>query len=366
MSSWCEFGKNRLRGRALRAPPPPDRRFEAHLRKNRTVPSLYCLRMANPGSTKATRSVHIPWQVAFLLLAATWGCSFWWIKLGLQVLAPVQVAFVRLAIGASALLIVCAITGSRLPRSRTTWRHLIVVGLLWNSLPFTLFAVGETQISSVLAGIINAATPLTTLAVILIGYREESPTADRIVGLLVGFLGILVVVGVWEGLGSGQWIGAAACLGAVVCYGMAFPYARRHLAGLPDSAVSLTTGQVLCGAAMLLPLGIAAGVPHGSITLQPVLGMLGLGALGSGIAFVLNLQIVREAGPSTASMVTYLVPLFAIVVGLTFLGEDVSWHEPVGAVVVLLGVAVAQGRVRVAAGAIGRRLRTPGPQQAAD
>ena len=320
--------------------------------------------MAGP-ATQKTHHLHLPWQVSFLLLAATWGCSFWWIKLGLQMLAPVQVAFFRLAIGAIALLIVCAISRSRLPRSLSTWRHLVVLGLLWNSVPFTLFALGETHISSVLAGIINAATPLTTLAVILIAYREESPTAERVAGLLVGFLGILVVVGVWEGLGSGEWIGAAACLGAVSCYGMAFPYARRHLVGLADSGVSLATGQVLCGAAMLLPLGIAAGGLHGPLAVEPVLAMIGLGALGSGIAFVLNLQIVREAGASTASTVTYLTPLFAIVVGVAFLGETVAWHEPLGGLVVLFGVAVAQGRIRAGAGRMGRRLSGSAPAIAA-
>jgi len=214
-------------------------------------------------------------------------------KLGLEVLAPVQVAFVRLAICAAALIVLSAVTGQRLPRKLSTWRHLFVVAMLVNSIPFTLFAFGETQISSVLAGIINAGTPLTTLAVILLAFPEEKPTLERVFGLVVGFLGILTVVGVWEGLGSGEWIGIAACLGAVTCYGVAFPYVRRHLAGLPESGVALATGQVICGAAVLLPLGVGAGPLHGPITVAPVLGMLGLGALGSGFAFVLNYQIAR-------------------------------------------------------------------------
>ncbi len=141
---------------------------------------------------------------------------------------------------------------------------------------------------------------------------------------------------------------------------------RRHVAVLPDSPVSLATGQVLCGAAVLLPLGLAAGPIRGSITLEPILGMLGLGALGSGIAFVLNYQIVRAAGASTASTVTYLTPLFAVVVGVAFLGETVVWHEPVGGLVVLLGVAVTQGRVRLAARAVGRWVRRRGPEIATD
>ena len=296
----------------------------------------------------------LPWQVSFLLLAATWGCSFWWIKLGLEMFAPVQVAFVRLAVGAAALVIVCRITGARLPRNASTWRHLFVVAMLMNSIPFTLFAIGETHISSILAGIINAATPLTTLAVILLAFPEEHPTADRVLGLLIGFGGTLIVVGVWQGLGAAEWTGVAACGAAVTCYGIGFPYVRRHLSGLPESGIGLATGQVLCGAAVLLPLAVLAGPLPGPITAGPVLGMLGLGAMGSGIAFALNYQIVRAAGPSTASTVTYLTPLFAIIVGLLFLGEQIGWNEPIGGMVVVLGVAVAQGRVRALIGAARR------------
>jgi drug/metabolite transporter (DMT)-like permease len=312
-----------------------------------------------------TRAPHLPWQVSFLLLGAIWGCSFWWIKLGLEILAPVQVAFVRLAVGCGALLVVSALTGTRLPRSLSTWRHLFVMAMLMNSIPFTLFAIGETHVSSVLAGIINASTPLTTLAVILLAFPEEHPNVDRVLGLLAGFLGILVVVGVWQGLGTGELTGIAACLGAVTCYGIAFPYSRRHIAGLPDSGVSLATGQVLIGAAVLLPFGVAGGMP-GPITAGPVLGLLGLGALGSGIAFALNYQVIRAAGPSTASTVTYLTPLFAVVVGAVFLGESVTWYEPVGGLVVLFGVAVAQGRIRAAATAIGRWVRGAEPELADD
>jgi drug/metabolite transporter (DMT)-like permease len=311
------------------------------------------------------RAPRLPWQASFVLLGAIWGCSFWWIKLGLEMLAPVQVAFVRLAVGGAALVIILALTGSRLPRNLATWRHLFVVAMLMNGIPFTLFAVGETHVSSVLAGIINASTPLTTLAVIMLAFPEEHPNLDRVLGLFVGFLGILVVVGVWEGLGAGEWTGIAACLGAVTCYGIAFPYSRRHLAGLPDSGVSLAAGQVLLGAAVLLPFALVSG-PPGPIAAGPVLGLLGLGALGSGIAFAINYQVVRAAGPSTASTVTYLTPLFAVVVGAAFLGEHVTWYEPVGGAVVLFGVAVSQGRVRAVAAAVARRSRRPGPDLAED
>lgn len=305
-----------------------------------------------PESARDTTDARLSWQAAFVLLAAIWGCSFWWIKLGLELLAPVQVAFVRLAVGAVALLVLAAALGVPLPRRRSTWRHLLVVGLLFNSIPFTLFAYGETHVSSVLAGIINGATPLATLAVVLVALPEEQPTLARLAGLVVGFTGILIVVGIWNGLGPGELLGIAACVGAVCSYGLAFPYVRRHLSGLPDSGIALAAGQVLCGAALLLPLALVSGGLHGAVAPAPLLGMLGLGVLGSGIAYVLNMQIVREAGATTASTVTYLTPLFAVVVGAAFLGESVSWYEPLGGLIVLFGVALSQGRLRPFATAI--------------
>ncbi len=301
---------------------------------------------------------RLPWQVSFAALGVIWGCSFLFIKLGLQSFTPVQVAFGRLAIGALTLLVVGRIAGARLPRSRTTWRHLAVVALLFCSIPFTLFAFGETQVSSVLAGIINAVTPLTTLVVVLAAFPEERVTREKVVGLVIGFAGVLVVLGVWAGIGVGEITGVAACVAAVCCYGIAFPYTRRHLVGTGESPLTLATGQVLLGAVFLAPVvAVTAAVDGGAIRtpIEPstILGMLALGALGSGIAYVLNTRVVIAAGGTTASSVTYITPLVAVAVGSTLLNEPVTWNEPVGALIVLFGVAVAQGRVS------GRSIRLP-------
>ena len=290
------------------------------------------------------------WQVSFLALAAIWGCSFWWISVGLSALSPIEVAGGRLMLGALTLLVVCRASGVRLPRGVQTWRHLAVVALLLNSVPFTLFAFGQTHVSSILAGIINATTPLAALAVILIAYPEERPTRDRVVGLIVGFLGVLVVLGAWRGLASGEAIGIAACIGAVACYGVAFPYARRHLTGTTDSALGLAAGQVLLGAAFLLPVLAAQAVlappQRGAVTPSAVAGMLALGALGSGLAYVLNFRVIAAAGAATASAVTYLTPVVAVAVGLAFLDERVTANQVLGALIVLAGIAASQGRFR--------------------
>lgn len=293
-----------------------------------------------------------PWQLWFLALGAIWGCSFLFIKLGLQSFAPVQVAFGRVLIGALVLQLVARATGTRLPRGWTTWRHLAVVGLLFCSIPFTLFAYGETQVSSILAGIINATTPLMALLVALVGFPEQRPGRDRMVGLGVGFVGVLVVVGAWNGLGGGELLGVLACAGATLCYGLAYLYTRRHLAALPEGPIAIATAQVGLGAVFLLPVVIVATLADGGgittpITLDTILGMLALGAFGSGFAYVLSNHIVIEAGATVASSVTYITPLFAVTAGAIFLAEPLAWYQPVGGGIVLLGVAIAQGRIRV-------------------
>jgi len=302
------------------------------------------------------RRYWLPWQVSFVLLATTWGCSFWWIKLGLRYLSPIELAFTRIALGAVALLVTCVVTKTHLPRRRTTWRHLAVVAVLLNSVPFALFAYGETHVSSILAGLINAMTPLATVAVLLIAYPEEKPTRERIVGLVLGFLGVLVVLGVWEGLRTGQLLGTLACVAAVCCYGVAFPYARRHLSNDPEATLAKATGQVMLGATFLVPALIvseivAAPQHRGHLGIATVLGMLALGFLSTGFAYILNFQVIDAAGSSTASGVAYLSPIAVVIVGMSFLGEHLYWYEPVGAVIILLGVTVSQGhlaRVRLA------------------
>jgi drug/metabolite transporter (DMT)-like permease len=298
------------------------------------------------GAGPAERA-RVPWPPVFVALAATWGCSFWFIKEGLRFLAPVQVSCVRCVLGALALLALSAATRSPLPRSARTWGHLLVMSLLLNSVPLTLFAYGETRISSILAAIINAAAALTALVATVLVLPGERLDAGRAAGLLVGFAGVLTVVRAWDGVGSGQALGVLACVGAVCCYGLSFPYSRRFLHRPGDRPVALATGQLVWAAAMLLPFGLAAGRPAGPVTAGPVLAMVVLGALGTGVAYVWNYRLIAEIGPTAASTVTYLVPAFAVLVGVAFLHEPLTWNLPVGGVVLLVGVAAAQGRLRV-------------------
>ena len=303
-------------------------------------------RPAEVANTKASpERVVVPWQVWFVLLGAIWGCSFWWIKLGLRAMSPVDVAFARLLTGACTLLIIAASTRTPLPRRFKTWAHLFVLSALLNSAPFTLFSYGETHISAVLAGLINAVTPLATVVVALFILHQEQPNPKIIGGLAVGMVGVVVVIGVWNGFGKNQLLGIAACLVAVICYGFGFSYARGHLSKLPDSPVALATGQVLCGTLRLVPFAVAFGHVQAHRPLSSLLALAALGILGTGVAYVLNFHIVRHAPATIVSNVTYLTPVFAVIVGVAFLSESLSWNEPLGALLILLGAAVAQDRL---------------------
>ena len=284
---------------------------------------------------------------AYIALGTVWGCSFIFIKLGLEFLTPVGVAFGRTALGAVALVLVCKSRQVRLPKDRRIWSHLWVVALLLNVVPGVLFAFAETKVTSVLAGIINAVTPLMTLLAIILVFREERPQRYQVVGLLIGFAGVLTVLGAWQGLGSNPLIAILALLAAVSCYGVAFPYSRKFVLPYKLRPEALATAQVSLAAITLLPFYLLHGIEKDHLRLGPILAMLALGILGTGYAYIWNFQIMAAAGSAIASSVTYVTPVVAVIVGVLFLGENVSWNEPLGGVIVLLGAAVAQGRLRV-------------------
>ena len=285
------------------------------------------------------------WLPIYLALGLVWGCSFIFIKLGLEFLTPVGVAFGRCALGAMALLLIAKVRGISLPTDRKTWFVLWIVSLLLNVFPGILFAFAEQRVTTVLAGIINACTPLSTLIFILFVFRSEKISKHQIVGLILGGIGVLTVLGIWKGIGSNSAIGAIALLVAITCYGLSFPIIKKYLTPLNLQAEALAASQVTAAAVTLLPFYLVDGIAKDQYRLGPILAMVALGVFGSGIAYIWTFQIVERAGRSIASSVTYLTPVVAVFVGWIFLGEHISWHEPLGGAIVLLGAATSQGRL---------------------
>ena len=292
-----------------------------------------------------SKSKSQSWLGLYIALGIVWGCSFIFIKLGLEFLTPFGVAFGRCALGALALLIYLKIKGLSLVRDRKMIGHLWVVALLLNVIPGIFFAWAETEVTSILAGIVNAVTPLMTLIAIMLVSRNEKPTTPQVVGLLLGFLGVLTVLGAWQGLGDNPLWAILILLAAVTCYGFSFPYSRRFILPAQLAPEVMAATQVTLGAITLLPLFLINGIAESEFLLGPVLAMVALGVFGSGFAYIWNFTIMRAAGSAIASSVTYVTPLVAVLVGFIFLNEIPHWYEPVGALVVLLGAAIAQGRI---------------------
>jgi drug/metabolite transporter (DMT)-like permease len=286
-----------------------------------------------------------PITVRFVLLALVWGASFLLIKVGDGGLSPAQVVFARLGFGALALGIVVAVTHTSLPRDWRTWGHLAVLAITLCVLPFLLFAMAEQHVSSGLASILNATTPLMTMLVTVLALRQEKLTATRVSGLLLGFLGVVTLTGPWQSSGGGSVLAELACLGATLCYGIGFTYLRRFITPRGLTPVSVGFCQVLVGTvlvALTLPW-TRLPAPHLSVSI--VLSMIVLGAAGTGIAYVWNTQIVAAWGAVNGAAVTYLTPIVGVVLGIVVLHEPLRWNEPVGAVLVVLGVLAAHGRL---------------------
>ncbi len=294
--------------------------------------------------------------VQYLAAALVWGSSFLFMKVALGGLSPTQVAAGRLWLGALALLVVMVLLRRPWPRGWRAWGHLSVLGVLLCVVPFELFAWAGQHLASGLSSILNATTPLmTSIAVAAVLPAERLGPRQRL-GLVVGGLGVVVVVGPWTYLGAGavdaSLPAVLACLGATACYGLGMTYLRRFVVPLGLPAETVAAGQVGVGA--LLVLLAAPVVATGPVTLTwpLVLSMVALGALGTGLAYVWNTRVVVAWGAQRASTVTYLTPVVGVVLGVLVLGERLHWYEPVGGLLVVLGVVVAQRAARPPAAAV--------------
>lgn len=280
----------------------------------------------------------------FAMLALAWGASFLFIKVGLEGLSPSQVVLGRLLSGFLALVVVSLVSRQRPPREPVVWLHLAVVSVLLCVVPFLLFAWAEQHVASGLASIYNATTPLMTTLVALLALPGERPTRSGLVGLLVGFAGVLVVLGPWRGLAGGDGLGQAACLAATLSYGVAFVYLRRFVSPRGLGAIPVATVQVGLGAAIMLLLAPFSATAPVHLS-WPVIGSVAaLGVVGTGLAYVWNTNIVAGWGATNASAVTYLTPVVGVALGIVVLGEALSWNEPIGALIVIAGIAASQGR----------------------
>ncbi|MGC4979852.1 DMT family transporter [Streptomyces sp. NBC_00659] len=303
-------------------------------------------RPVTPNGVAPRRRTALDWRIRFGVLSLIWGFSFLLIKVGTDGYAPFQVTLGRLLFGSVVLVAAMAVKRERLPRGARTWGHLAVAALLLNALPFSLFAYSELTIPSTLAGICNATSPLWGMALSLVALSEDRPTRRRVAGLGIGFLGVLTVLGVWQGFHGLDATGTAMALLASLSYPVGWIYVRRTLAGTGHSHLSMTGAQLLLATAQLAFVTPLFTTFPSQVAWVPLLAIAALGALGTGLAMLLQYGIVAEVGPTTAQMVTYFIPVIATAAGVAILGESLAWSTPVGAVIVLAGAALTQAKPR--------------------
>jgi len=305
--------------------------------------------------------VRVPWPVKFGALALIWGASFLLMKVGLGALAPVQIATLRILSGALTVLAAALLMGVRLPPFGRIWGHLAVAGLVLCSIPFVLFPLGEERVSSALAGIGNATTPLSTVLFTVLLLPASRPDGRTVAAVVTGFLGVVVIMQPWQAQGRPDLVGFAMTLLAGASYGLGWTYVKRFLSKDDLGGLGMPAAQLLMAAVQMVAVNLVwwwlhregdAGipapwspVPGSSSALGPVVAILVLGVVGTGLAFVLQYDVVREVGPTVGATVTYVIPVVAVVLGMVFLHERLQWPQVVGAVIILAS-AVVIGRPR--------------------
>ncbi len=302
---------------------------------------------------RARVRTRVPWQVKFGALALIWGASFLLMKVGLESLQPLQVATLRILSGAATILSLAWVSGVRLPRQRRVWLHLVVSGFFLCSLPFTLFPLGEERVTSALAGIGNATTPLATVIVGLALIPADRLSARKLAAVLLGFMGVLVIMQPWASLGRPDLLGFGMTLVAGASYGVGWTYLKRFLGPGDVGGLSLPAAQLSVSSVQMLVLvtgwwlfhrdTLAAPwstVPGSGPAHWPVLAVLVLGIVGTGIALSLQFDVMRAVGPTVGATVTYVIPVVAVVLGIVFLHERLQWPQVVGAAIVLTAAVV--------------------------
>ena len=274
-----------------------------------------------------------------LLLSAIWGSSFLFIKLGVDELEPAVVVLGRTVVGTLVLLPLLYGRGG-LGMLRGHARTIVALGALNNALPFWLLGFANTRIDSGLSAVIQAAAPVFTVVLASWIDRSQRVHGVRLLGVGVGFLGVVLLVGLQEG---SELVGALAVIGTAACYAVSVLIAGRTVRTLPPLQVSI--GQLVAGAVIIAPFALAQ-LPDEAPSAGAIAAVIALGALGSGVAYLLYFAIIARAGASRAILVTYLVPAFALVYGAAFLDEKVTVSALVGLALILGGTALATGAAR--------------------
>lgn len=280
-------------------------------------------------------------------LSVLWGGSFFFNGVAVRELPTFTVVVGRVALAAVILLMVMRATRQRMPTGAHIWRAFIVMGVLNNAIPFGLIVWGQQHIASGLAAILNATTPLFTVLVAHFVTTDERLSGRRLVGVLLGLVGVVVLVGPdWLFAAGGDLGGQVAILGAALSYGFASLYGRRF-ASLGVAPMASATGQVCGSSLVLLPVMLLIDRPWllSMPSAATLLALFGLASLSTALAYILYFRILATAGATNLMLVTLLLPVTAMVLGVAFLDEAIRTQDVLGMVIIGLGLVVLDGRV---------------------
>ena len=275
----------------------------------------------------------------FIILGAIWSSSFLWIKIAVAEIGPMTLVAFRVLFGLLFAGGAVFIQRVEWPRDRKTWMAFIIIGITSVAVPFFLISWGEQAIDSAVASILNATVPLFTIVIAHLYLHDDKMTAQKVIGLLIGFAGVVILLSEDMHVSQGSLLGQGAVILASLFYAGSAVYARRttaHAPGLVRGAAPLVSATAL----MWLAAPIAESpfeVPRLPITW---IALLWLGVLGSGLALILNYYLLHEIGPTRSTMVTYVFPLGGVVLGVLFLNEHLSWQLLAGAVLIISSLVV--------------------------
>jgi drug/metabolite transporter (DMT)-like permease len=290
-------------------------------------------------------STKLDWLI-FVLLGFFWGSSYLFIKIGVDHgLQPFTLIMFRLLIGFILLTAVVAVAREPLPRDPRQYGHLAVMGTINIAIPFALITFAEQTVDSSLAAVINGAVPLFVIVIAAIFLAGESITVNRLAGLVVGFVGVALIVGLdVTDLSSSSAVGELALIGATISYAFGAVYARAHVHGLRPMIPALF--QVFFG---LVVTSILAFVFEHPLAVVPapeaIFAVVWLGLLGSGLAYLAFFRTLQRWGATRTSLVAYLLPVYGIALGAIVLGEPISISTLVGTVLIIAGIALVNARI---------------------
>ena len=279
-------------------------------------------------------------MLGFLCLG--WGFAFYLIAVGLESFPPITVVNIRLLVGALVLGGLMYWQGHRLPRDGRWWLRFALLSLIGNLVPFLLIAWSETRISSAQAGLLMALMPISTMVMAHFFVEHEPLTPRRLAGVLLGFAGVVILIG-GEGIpgtAGGELMAQSAVLLASLAYATNTVYTKRIP---PINTLVVATGSLVAGAVLLLPLTLAVDTPWRIDTAPaPVLAVLLLGVISTGAATWVYFKVVADCGPGFLSIINYIIPAIAFAAGVLLLGEPAHPSQFLGLVAICAGIAMTR------------------------